>query len=411
MKMNRLFLTLTTFAAVSAFVSCSDDDTTTEPIPSTELSSEIDAEGNWNTKAVEIFSSKIDGNNGTGANEDAFAWTVAKGGTTLPIGNDISTTEILEGEITTDLELDASIVYELRGAVFVKSGATLTIPAGTVIVADASNNANTDISDVTAADVLIANKGGKIIANGTGSNPIIFTSAQGTSGSWGGIVLLGDAPINIASGNAEIADNVGEDLPYGGSNASDNSGTLNYVILAYPGTQINTDSEYNGFSFYAVGSGTTLTNLEVVQGKDDGFEWFGGTVNATNLVTENFDDAIDCAEGFVGTLDNVLANQPEGADHCIEFDNLKSNNDATPRSRPTVKNATFNSVGADDAIKLRRGASVILENIVINIDGTSNANFEIDDLSTALKIQDGTTIFKNIKLDTENVSFDGNINL
>ncbi|WP_075340370.1 hypothetical protein [Tenacibaculum agarivorans] len=394
------------------FTSCSDDDVK-KLVPETTLAELVDAEGNWNDEAVGKFGEKLtNSTSATGADMTKFAWTVAKGGTTLPTS--LTADEVLEGEITADTSLDATKVYELKGDVYVRSGATLTIPAGTVIFADPSNNLDSGTTDIKAADVLIVNKGGKLIAEGTAADPIIFTSGAATpaAGDWGGIVMLGEAPINVTNGNAEIADNVSDDtLPYGGTNASDNSGSLKYVILAYPGTQINTDAEYNGFSFYAIGSGTKLDYLEVVQGKDDSFEWFGGTVSASNLYGNNFDDTFDWAEGFVGTLDNIVAEQPAGADHCIEADNLKANNAATPFSNPTVQNATFMSVGSDDAIKLRRGTKAQFNNIVIEIASGTKANFEIDDVQTGQNILDGETTFTNVKIDTDNAKFAGNANL
>ncbi len=318
---------------------------------------------------------------------------------------------MLTGEITTDVVLDANEVYELVGAVFVRAGGSLTIPAGTFLFADPSNNANVD-ADVTAADVLIVNQGGILNINGTATEPVIFSSSSQVAGSWGGIVLLGNAPINLAGslGNAEIADNVGEDLPYGGSDASDSSGSLRYTILAYPGIQINTEAEFNGFSFYAVGNGTTLEFLEVFQGQDDGYEWFGGTVNATNLFSQAFDDSFDWAEGFVGTLDNIIADQPNGADHCIEADNLNADNNAAPRSNPTVMNATFNSSGDDDAIRLRRGTAIQLNNAIFNINGSTRFHFEVDDITTAEQIFSDNTTFTNVAIDAGNPAFTGNAN-
>jgi len=309
------------------------------------------------------------------------------------------------------MTLDASEIYEIQGAVFVRDGATLTIPAGTFLFADQTNNAAIE-GDVTAADVLIVNQGGTLNSNGTAVNPVIFSSSTQASGSWGGIVLLGNAPINLSGGvgNAEIADNVGEDLPYGGTDATDNSGSIRYTILAYPGIQINTESEFNGFSFYAVGSGTTLEFLEIFQGQDDGYEWFGGTVNATNLFSNAFDDSFDWAEGFVGTLDNIIADQPSGADHCIEADNLNADNDAAPRANPTVMNATFNSSGDDDAVRLRRGTAAQFDNILFNIDGNTRFHFEVDDIVTGQLIFDNVTNFNNIAIDAGNPTFTGNAN-
>ncbi|WP_422857859.1 multidrug transporter [Flagellimonas sp. S174] len=427
MKKSILLSALFLATISTVLVSCSDDE---DPIPTppttgtddddpgtgggdplTEV--EFDANGDWTQETLDAFADQLGVNaDATGADESAFAFTTVSttiGNTVLP--TNFTATQTLSGEITSEVTLDANEVYEIEGAVFVRDGGTLNIPAGTFLFANSENNAAVS-GDITAADVIVVNQGGTLNATGTADNPVIFSSSTQVSGSWGGIVLLGNAPINLSGGegNAEIADNVGEDLPYGGTDATDSSGNLSYVILAYPGTQINTESEFNGFSFYGVGSGTTLNFLQVFQGQDDGFEWFGGTVDASNLFSEAFDDSFDWAEGFVGTLDNIIADQPSGADHCIEADNLSADNDAAPRSNPNVTNATFNSSGDDDAIRLRRGTAVQMDNIFFDISGNSRAHFEVDDVVTGQLILDGDTTFENIAVDAGNPAFIGNAN-
>jgi|GEM_PF-1894520 len=427
MKKSLLLSALVVLTTGLTFIGCSDDEDPIEtpPIiggddddpmtggddPLTEV--EFDANGDWTQATLDAFAERLQVSaDATGADESAFGFTTTSttiGNTVLP--TDFTATQTLSGEITTDTTLDANEVYEIVGAVFVRSGATLTIPAGTFLFADASNNAAIN-GDVTAADVVVVSQGGILNAIGTSDNPVIFSSASQVSGSWGGIVMMGNAPINLAGGvgNAEVADNVGEDLPYGGTDADDSSGNLSYVILAYPGTQINTEAEFNGFSFYGVGAGTTLNFLQVFQGQDDGYEWFGGTVNASNLYSEAFDDSFDWAEGFVGTLDNIIADQPSGADHCIEADNLSADNNAMPRSNPNVINATFNCSGDDDAIRLRRGTSVQMDNIFFDISGNNRVHFEVDDVVTGQLILDDVTTFNNIAIDAGNPAFAGNAN-
>ena len=423
--MKRILLSsLSIFIILLSFTACSSDD---DPIdiplgdgqgggdgqdggsdPITEV--QFNADGSWTGATLNAFSERLgSNNNATGADESEFAFTTGIGNTVLP--TTFTATQTLEGDITGNITLDANEVYEIVGAVLVREGASLTIPAGTFLFANPDNNAIAS-GDVTAADVLIVTQGGTLNINGTGAEPVIFSSSNQQPGSWGGIVLLGNAPINLAGGegNAEIADNVGEDLPYGGTDATDSSGSITYTILAFPGIQINTEAEFNGFSFYAVGSGTTLDHLEVFQGQDDGFEWFGGNVSATNLFAEAFDDSFDWAEGFVGTLDNIQANQPSGADHCVEADNLSADNNASPRSNPVVMNATFNSSGDDDAVRLRRGTSAQFDNIVFNINGNSRSHFEIDDVVTGQLIIDNVTTFMNILTDGGNPAFSGNAN-
>ena len=423
--MKKIFLLSAILLTFSfTFTACSSDD---DPIDTnggtggggnngggTEVptSPEFNNDGSWTDGTIGVFEAALDIDaTATGADESQFEFrTIASGGTTV-LPTDFTATQMLTGVITTDVTLDANEIYEIVGAVFVRDGGSLTIPAGTFLFADPSNNAQVS-GDVTAADAIIVNQGGILNSNGEAGNPVIFSSSTQTAGSWGGIVLLGNAPINLVGGegNAEIADNVGEDLPYGGSDASDSSGSLTYTIIAYPGTQVNTEAEFNGFSFYAVGNGTTLNGLEVFQGQDDGYEWFGGTVNATNLYAQAFDDSFDWTEGFVGTLDNIIADQPSGADHCIEADNLNADNNASPRSNPTVMNATFNCSGDDDAVRIRRGTAIQLSNAMFNISGSDRFHFEVDDIATAEQIFDGVTTFTNIALDGGNPEFTGNAN-
>ncbi len=412
-----LSLTLTSCSSDDDPISNSGNDsntgggnTTGNAVPSTP---EFNADGSWTEGTLNVFNAALNLNPAVqGADETAFAFTTVStgiGNTVLP--TNFTATQMLTGEITTDVVLDANEIYEIVGAVFVRDGASLTIPAGTFLFADPSNNAAVG-NDVTAADVIVVNQGGLLNINGTATDPVVFSSSSQVAGSWGGIVILGNAPINLEGGvgNAEIADNVGEDLPYGGTDANDSSGSLRYVILAYPGIQINTEAEFNGFSLYAVGNGTTLESLQVFQGQDDGFEWFGGTVNATNLFSESFDDSFDWTEGFVGTLNNIIAEQPSGADHCIEADNLNADNNASPRSNPIVTNATFNSSGDDDAIRLRRGTAVQLSNALFNINGGTRFHFEVDDIATAEQIFSDVTTFTNIAVDGGNPTFTGNAN-
>lgn len=413
--MKKIFLT---GLAVSTlfFAACSDDDDNNKSNNNGgEPTSEIyDEDGNWTEETLGLFMDNTATNsNAAGADESVFGWTIAKGGTVL--NTDMSTAMPLPNNIVGNLELTEA-KYEIKGAVFVRNGATLTIPAGTWFYANPDNNAENDNS---SEDVLIVEQGGKIIAEGSENAPIVFTSTQQESGTWGGIVLLGNAPINQTGGTAvsEVSDDAGEDLTYGGNEAGDSSGSLKYVILAYPGTQINTDSEYNGFSFYGVGNGTTLENLEVYQGQDDGYEWFGGTVNATNLYSNAYDDSFDWTDGWVGSMTNIVAEQPEGADYCIEADNLKADNDAEPRSNPTVTNATFYANRADDSgssdsvILLRRGTSIQLSNAKFVINGSTMVpNINLDDVRTAELLIDGDTTLEDINFDSENPEFGGNAN-
>ena len=154
----------------------------------------------------------------------------------------------------------------------VKSGAKLTIPAGTII-----------ISETGTDKYLAVEKGGQIDIQGTASLPVIMRSTSGNPGDWGGLLLCGNAP---TTEGIDVTAEVGG-LIYGGTDANDSSGNIDYLIIQGAGAQINADSQYNGLTLYAVGAGTSIDNVAVLDGADDGVEFFGGTVNVTNFYSEN----------------------------------------------------------------------------------------------------------------------------
>jgi hypothetical protein len=295
------------------------------------------------------------------------------GGTTDP------QTVFLSGTITEDLTLDANTTYKIDGALIMTSGTTLTIPAGMVIEAVASGS-----------DVYIAiSNDAQIIANGTASNPIILTSDSSApqAGDWGGLILLGDAPINSVTGAATATSEIAS-LPYGGTDAADNSGILRYVRVQYSGGAADGQSENNGFSFYGVGSGTTVEYIQVFEGKDDGVEFFGGTVNVDYVSIVNAqDDSIDWTEGYSGTITN--AHVMHGAEHDkgIEADgyntDIGNNSDPIFFSKPTVNNLTIIGNGSgtgNEAVRLRAGTQGIFSNILLegfaegfDLDGDAGA--------------------------------------
>src|SRR5690606_8828603 len=210
----------------------------------------------------------------------------------------------LQGDITKALLVQTGN-YNLKGAVSAKNGATLTIEKGTTFTVSSADQA-------AGINLLFVEQGGKLIAEGTATEPIVFTSqnknAEGGDGDWGGIGIHGKARMN-APGGTSLSE-AGQ-LPYGGDNDQDNSGILKYVRVEYAG-QASSDGqfEFNAFSFFAVGSGTVLENLEAFEGADDGFEFYGGTVNAKNLAAIGMeDDSIDWDEGYRGTLENIVIYQ------------------------------------------------------------------------------------------------------
>lgn len=245
----------------------------------------------------------------------------------------------LSGDQTTNVTLDADKVYQVTGLYRVMSGATLTIPAGTLIYGD-------DRVDQGAIQVQV---GGRIQALGTATKPIIITSAkrQGAraGGDWAGMVLLGDAPINVPGGTATIEGGTGG--TYGGTDAADNSGTLQYVRIEYAGRAFAANNELNSLTMGGVGSGTTIDHVQTSYGLDDGFEWFGGTVNSSHLISFGvLDDDFDTDFGFTGTSQFLYALRDITKSDISTSNGMEADNDATgttntPMSNPKFANTTI----------------------------------------------------------------------
>ena len=299
----------------------------------------------------------------------------------------------LSGTQTADLTLKADKNYVLNGPLVMPAGTKLTIEPGTTVKA---------LAEGTQVYIAIL-QGAQIIANGTASKPITFTSNAATpkAGDWGGILIMGKAPINRgATATSEVGN-----FTYGGADAADNSGVLNYVIAKYTGAKINADAEFNGFSLYGVGSGTTINNVEAYEGADDGLEFFGGTVSATNVVVINAeDDSVDWTDGWVGTLTNTYIKQKAEHDKIIEADNLDTNNTAAPYSNPTIKNMTvygdITKYTDRGAFHLRRGTKAKFSDVYIKnapyaflIDNTTTIDNVISKelQATGVKLVDITT--------------------
>ncbi|SHK53644.1 hypothetical protein [Epilithonimonas mollis] len=288
------------------------------------------------------------------------------------------------------LVLDASVTYRMTGAVIINDGAELTIPAGTKILC----------SGGTSTYLAVA-QGGKIFSNGTAANPVIFSSASATpkKADWGGIVICGKAPINAgATATSEVAS-----LTYGGTVANDNSGIISYTQIRWAGARFSDTKEYNGLSLFGVGNQTKIDGVAVIDGADDGIEFFGGTVNVSNIVSvNNDDDGFDWTEGWNGTATNIYSKRTSATvgNRGIEADNNANTQTATPMSNPTIKNATFIGYATTDnegagTNLFRVGTGATLDNVVFS------------GWATAITIQHDTTIanlngkgkFTNIKFD------------
>jgi len=243
-----------------------------------------------------------------------------------------------QGTIEDDLTLDATETYNLSGVISVEAGATLTIPAGTQIVAD------TDDDDDSSTNVyIVVQQGAMIDIQGTSSAPVVMSAASGNSGSWGGLIIAGNAV--TTEGPNSVAEVGG--IVYGGSNAEDNSGSINYLVIEDAGAQINSESQFNGLSLYAVGSATTINNVAINNGADDGVEFFGGSVSATNLYLENNeDDAVDWTEGWDGGVENVyVLHTIENFSTAIEADGQNN--------MPTITNFTAVSTTGGIALQFK----------------------------------------------------------
>jgi hypothetical protein len=291
---------------------------------------------------------------------------------------------VLEGIYTESMTLTADKPWLLRSLVQIGddgSDVTLTIEAGTKIYGESATNG-----------LLVITRGANIVAEGTASAPILFTSDQPEGsrarGDWGGLAINGYAPINACTGGASPCEAEGEGGVgvYGGDDPNDSSGVLKYVVIEYGGTEISPDNEINGLGLSGVGSGTEIDYVQVHRNLDDGIEFFGGTVNARHLVvTAPGDDGIDWDLGWQGKLQFAVVQQGTDAGNMgFETDNNEENHTASPISSPTVSNITV--VGsptiAEDNFGLlfRRGSSPNLSNAAVT--GFSTGCLAIRDQAT-----------------------------
>ena len=269
--------------------------------------------------------------------------------------------------ITTNTTWETGKVYTLGARIAVVSGVTLTIQPGVIIKGEAGTGAN--------ATALIIARGGKIMAEGTADEPIIFTSVADEiepgmvaspnldpdlNGLWGGLIVLGYAPISADAVPSQI-----EGIPpsdqnglYGGDQSNDNSGVIKFVSIRHGGANIGEGNEINGLTLGGVGSGTVIENVEIVSNQDDGIEWFGGTVNVKHAIVWNTgDDAIDTDQSWGGTLDNFIVINP--GDECFELDGPEGLMEATH----TIKNGTVLAGDAEGLVDLDDNSLVDMMNI------------------------------------------------
>ena len=259
---------------------------------------------------------------------------------------------IADGTVT----MDAAKTYTLTGGLIVRSGATLIIPAGTTIQSDPTAD-----SEKAKTIYIAVERGAKIFINGTASKPVVMTSGKSvkSEGNWGGLIICGNAKVNTGdNGTSEVGD-----LSYGGNDNTDSSGSITYLKISYTGSKFSATKEYNGVSFFGVGSGTVVSNIYTYESGDDAVEFFGGAVNPSNLVLINsYDDSLDFADGFVGTVTNVyISGVSYGG---VEGSNNGSNDIALPMTNAKitnisiVKGADAKFTASEKAINFKEGGGI-----------------------------------------------------
>jgi hypothetical protein len=317
----------------------------------------------------------------------------------------VVTINSISGQITSDFTLTNDRTWELRGRTTITNNATLTIEPGTIIKGFPGQGAN--------ASVLIIARNAKINANGTAARPIIFTSTadnvqlgelagtnlnQNDRGLWGGVIMLGNAP---SSFRGDVASLQIEGIPasdtnglYGGTNATDDSGVLNYVSIRHGGTNIGEGNEINGLTLGGVGNGTTISNIEVVANVDDGIEFFGGTVNASNLfVWACGDDSIDIDQAYSGTITNVGVVLGDISDHAFEIDGPEG----SLQGGFTINNATIfgNTTTPNGEYADYRSRAQGATNNVYATGFKTNSDVELDNNEVSQNYLNGDLTFSN----------------
>lgn len=309
-------------------------------------------------------------------------WTNFATGAALPSG---ATIVNVDSDITGDTSWTKDNVYSLDDVIFVTGNSTLTIEAGTLIVGQSG-------TESTRPGALVVTSGSKLEAEGTADAPIIFTSAQEpasrTAGDWAGVVLLGDATINVSGGTNAIegldpSEAKGE---YGGSDDTADCGTLKYVRIEYAGDEFAQDEELNGLTLGGCGSDTSVSYVQVHRGLDDNIEVFGGTFDMSYLVvSEAGDDALDLDEGYRGTIQFVIASTAAISDspRAFEWDNQGDNFTATPVTTVDLANVTiYKTITAEtEGMRFREG-----------VDGSITNALLLGNIETCSQVKDDSPI-------------------
>jgi hypothetical protein len=391
MKSN-LFYFITILALTFAFTSC-DDDGACDNCPA-------------GTTCVNDECVVVDACDGVTCDPDE----ICVDGTCVELANE----NIVEvtGNITADATWETGKCYILTTRIAVESGATLTIQPGVVVKGEAGTGPN--------ATALIIARGGKLMAEGSAAEPIIFTSIADKimpgqiespnldidlDGLWGGLIVLGNAPISADADAVQI-----EGIPpsdqnglYGGSDPADDSGVIRYISVRHGGANIGEGNEINGITLGGVGSGTVIEYVEVVSNQDDGIECFGGTVDINNaLVWGAGDDLFDMDQAYSGTIDNFVAILNGNSDHALELDGPEG----SATGSFTMRNGSIK--GSLDTEKgeyadLRDGVTCTLENLYFS-NFKEDSDVELDNLGVSDNWFMGSILFSNLNFNVSHLS-------
>lgn len=308
-----------------------------------------------------------------GTNNWMNNWTNFK-----PVANEYGeATNIIAGTIDKDTKLLKRNTYQLVGVVYVTNNATLTIEPGTVIRGD----------DKTCGTLVITN-GAKIMAEGLETDPIVFTSnkekTERKPGDWGGIIILGKAPINTLGGLHTLPFDLDPILNhYGGPDAEDNSGILKYVRIEYAGRKLSALKELNGLSLAGVGRKTVLNNIQISFSNDDSFECYGGDINMSNLVSyRTTDDDFDFTQGAQINISNSIAiRHPFSSDvsgsRCFEvdsYDKIQNTDMSKKLTRINASNITLVNLEENNQGLVRESVH-IRENTFFNLTNSIVSGF------------------------------------
>jgi hypothetical protein len=349
------------------------------------------------------------------------AYDTSEAGDVITVSDDdgggIGYTDI-DGNEVTEVTWESDVVYELDGFVFVNEGQTLTIEPGTVIKGLPGSGED--------ASGLIVTRGGMIMADGNpgssnpdDADPIIFTAeaddgdglGRDLRGEWGGVILLGDASLNSTPGETSIEGVPATDRTlYGGDNDDHDVGVFRFVSIRHTGTALGNGDEIQGLTIGGVGSGSTVEYVESYASNDDGFEWFGGTVNTKYMIAAwAADDAFDMDEGYRGSNQFWLAVQAtDEAGRASEQDGGTDPETGTPIATPKIANATYIGVGAgvegtegdgNDPFVIHRDNNASSYFYSVFMDGRINAGLQIEDLPSG---DDSRVQFENDLLRYEN---------